>query len=62
VIGHHHSPACEGDGANALVIKLPGQREVVVAGSPFPDGYRRIRETELDGEPGGGWLIERIDG
>jgi hypothetical protein len=57
VIGEHHSPACDGDGANALVVKRPGRREVVLAGSPIPDGYRMVRETRLDGATG--WLIER---
>lgn len=63
VIGEHHSPACEGDGPNARVIKLPGAREVVAADSPVPDGYRRVRETEIKTSGGNtaGWLIERID-
>ena len=26
--------ACDGDGANALVVRLPGRREVVIEGSP----------------------------
>jgi hypothetical protein len=60
VIGEHHSPACDGVGANALVIKRPGRREVVTADSPVPDGYRRVRETTVDDGPG--WLIERGDG
>jgi len=61
VVGEHHSPACDGDGANAWVIKRPGRREVVCAGSPIPDGYRRVRETEIAGADGAakGWLIER---
>jgi hypothetical protein len=61
VVGEHHSPACDGDGANALVIKLPGRREVVTAGSPVPTGYRRVRETAVSGPDGDrpGWLIER---
>jgi hypothetical protein len=58
VVGRHHSPACDGDGANALVIKRPGRREVVLDSSPVPDGYGRIRETEIDG--GAGWVIERL--
>jgi hypothetical protein len=58
VVGAHHSPACDGDGANARVIKQPGAREVVVADSPLPSGYRRLKETTLgDGAPG--WVIER---
>lgn len=63
VIGEHHSPACDGEGPNARVIKLPGMREVVAAGSPIPDGYRKVRETEISTSDGSteGWLIERID-
>jgi hypothetical protein len=61
VIGEHNSPACDGDGANALVIKRPGRREVVTAGSPVPDGYRRVRRAELDGDAEEGWVIERDD-
>jgi hypothetical protein len=61
VIGEHHSPACDGEGANALVIKRPGRREVVTADSPIPPGYRRVRETTVSGPSGDspGWLIER---
>ena len=61
VIGTHHSPACDGDGANALVIKLPGRREVVTDDSPIPAGYRRVKQSSLDGESEQGWLIERVD-
>jgi hypothetical protein len=58
VVGAHHSPACDGDGANAWVVKLPGPREVVLADSPLPSGYRRVKETKLgDGSPA--WVIER---
>lgn len=61
VVGEHHSPACDGDGANAWVIKLPGRREVVVEASPVPDGYRRVKEATIDTGQGRapGWLIER---
>jgi hypothetical protein len=61
VVGEHHSPACDGDGANALVVKLPGRREVVVEESPIPDGYRRVKRAVLDTGQGkaSGWLIER---
>ena len=61
VIGEHHSPACEGEGANARVIKQPGRREVVTADSPVPEGYRRVKEAEITaGEVKAmGWLIER---
>jgi len=61
VIGEHHSPACDGEGPNARVIKRPGRREVVAADSPVPEGYRRVKETEITtGETKAkGWLIER---
>lgn len=61
VVGEHHSPACDGDGANAWVIKLPGRREVVMEDSPVPDSYRRVKETTIDTGQGKapGWLIER---
>lgn len=59
VVGRHHSPACDGDGANAWVVKRPGRREVVVADSPIPEGYRRVKQVDLDGEEVLGWLIER---
>ena len=61
VVGRHHSGACGGEGANALVIKLPGRREVVVGDSPVPDGYRRVKRADLEGEAEPGWLIERTD-
>ena len=57
VVGEHHSPACDGEGANAWVVKQPGRREVVVADTPIPDGYMKIKDTEIDGAPG--WVIER---
>ena len=57
-VGLHHSPACDGDGANSLIIKQPGRREVVLADSPVPTGYRKVRPTELAGG-GDGWVIER---
>jgi hypothetical protein len=64
IVGEHHSPACDGDGANSWVVKLPGRREVVTAGSPVPDGYRRVRGAEIEGAAGEakamGWLIERV--
>jgi hypothetical protein len=62
VIGEHHSPACDGDGPNALVVKRPGRREVVTADSPVPDGYRRVKEADITvGElKTKGFLIERI--
>ena len=59
VVGTHFSPACDGDGDNALVVKQPGRREVVTADSPVPDGYRRVKPADLEGEPDPGWLIER---
>lgn len=61
IIGDHHSPACDGDGPNAWVIKRPGRREVVTADSPVPEGYRRVKEAEISaGEiKAKGWLIER---
>jgi hypothetical protein len=61
IVGEHHSPACEGEGANAWVIKLPGRREVVVEESPIPTGYHKVKETTLDTGNGKatGWLIER---
>jgi len=64
VVGEHHSPACDGGGANAWVVKRPGRREVVLAGSPIPDGYRKVRETEISTAAGAaaGWLIERDAG
>ena len=63
VVGEHHSPACDGDGPNARVIKLPGRREVVSADSPVPDGYRKVKEVEIAVGEGKarGWLIERVD-
>ncbi len=62
VIGDHHSAACDGEGANARVIKRPGRREVVTADSPVPEGYRRVKETEITGSEGKarGWLIELV--
>jgi hypothetical protein len=62
VVGEHHSPACDGEGPNALVIKRPGGREVVTADSPVPEGYRRVQETEITvgGEKARGWLIELV--
>jgi hypothetical protein len=59
VVGSHQSPACEGDGANARVIKRPGKREVVMGDSPLPEGYRRVKQVDLEGEAERGWLIER---
>lgn len=61
VVGEHHSPACDGEGLNAWVIKLPGRREVVWADSPVPAGYRKVKETEIAVGEGKakGWLIER---
>jgi hypothetical protein len=63
IIGEHHSAACDGEGANSWVIKLPGRREVVRAESPIPPGYRKTREAEVDGTSSGravpGWVIER---
>lgn len=63
VVGEHHSPACDGDGPNAWVVKRPGRREVVWAGLPVPRGYRRVREAEIASGDGKakGWLIERED-
>jgi hypothetical protein len=64
VIGEHHSPACDGDGRNAWVIKQPGRREVVWSESPLPEGYRSVKETTIEGFSGGktkGLLIERDD-
>jgi len=62
VIGEHHSPACDGEGHNAWVIKRPGRREVVCADSPVPEGYNKVKETEIAvGEAMvKGWLIERV--
>ncbi len=64
VVGEHHSPACDGEGPNAWVIKLPGRREVMWADSPLPDGYRKVKETEIavGEEKAEGWLIEREEG
>ena len=61
IVGEHQSPACDGDGANAWVVKLPGRREVVVDESPIPDGYRKVKRAVLDTGNGKaeGWLIER---
>jgi len=59
VVGRHHSPACDGDGANALVIKRPGRREVVTNDSPVPDGYTKVATTTVEGEDRLGWIIER---
>ncbi len=61
VVGEHHSPACDGDSPNAWVIKLPGRREVVLAGSPIPDGWAKTKDTTTDTGSGTatGWLIER---
>lgn len=59
IVGSHHSPACDGDGANAWVVKRPGKREVVMEESPIPEGYRRMKQVDLDGEEKQGWLIER---
>ena len=61
VVGEHHSPACDGEGGNAWVIKRPGRREVVCLGSPIPEGYRKVRETTISGSTGdcAGWVIER---
>ena len=59
IVGSHDSPACGGDGANAWVIKRPGRREVVMVDSPVPDGYRRVKRVDLEGEADQGWLIER---
>jgi len=58
VVGSHHSPACDGEGANAWVIKEPSRREVVVAESPVPEGYRQVKQVDLEGETEPGWLIE----
>ncbi len=63
VIGEHHSPACDGEGPNAWVIKRPGRREVVWVDSPVPEGYCRVKETKMtvgDGKAMG-WLIERAE-
>lgn len=61
VVGEHHSPACDGEGANAWVIKRPGKREVVLRGSPIPDGYAKTKDTTTDTGSGKteAWLIER---
>jgi hypothetical protein len=64
VVGHYHNPACEGDGANALIVKRAGRREVVCADSPIPDGYRELSPTHSESCPGDGdnaRLIERIE-
>jgi len=64
VVGEHHSPACDGEGPNAWVIKRPGRREVVLAASPVPPGYRKVRQAEIATPAGAaaGWLIERDAG
>lgn len=61
VIDEYHSPACDGEGPNAWVIKRPGRREVVWADSPVPEGYRKVKETEITSGEGKakGWLVER---
>ncbi len=59
IVGSHHSPACDGGGANAWVVKRPGRREVVVEESPIPEGYRLVKQVDLDGEELQGRLIER---
>ena len=64
VIGRCHNPACDGEGANALVIKRPGRRETVCGDSPIPEGYITTRPARLDGCPGeleNAWVIERVD-
>ena len=64
VVGHYHNPACDGDGANALIIKRAGRREVVCIDSPIPEGYRQLAPTHSDSCPGDGdnaRLIERTD-
>lgn len=64
VIARCHSPACSGEGDNALVIKRPGRREVVGDDSPVPPGWARVRRARCEGYPGdgdNGWLIERTD-
>ena len=62
VVGHAHSPACPGTGANVWIIKRPAAREVVAASSPVPAGYSRVRATRSRHCPGDGdnaWVIER---
>lgn len=63
IVGEHHSPACDGEGANAWVVKRAGRREIVVEDSPVPAGYERVKETLLEASGGKvkGWVIERSD-
>lgn len=62
IVGECHNAACEGDGANAWIVKRAGDRAVVCEVSPLPEGYRRVRATRLEACPGEGdnaWVIER---
>jgi hypothetical protein len=60
VIGRYHNQACDGDGANALIIKRPVKRETVCEGSPIPEGWMKVREAETGECPDGkAWVIER---
>ncbi len=54
VVAVYHNPACPGDGANALVVKRPGRRDVVWSESPVPDGYSKTRSTHSEHFPGEG--------
>jgi len=61
VIGRYHNPACDGEEANAFIIKRPGRRETICADSPIPKGWVKVREAETSGCPDGrAWIIERV--
>ena len=54
VVGVYHNPACNGDDANALIIKKPGKTDVIWVESPVPAGYEVVRPTHSDHCPGDG--------
>lgn len=54
VVAECRNEACDGDGANAWVVKRPGRTEVVWSESPVPEGWTVVRATRSKALPGDG--------
>jgi uncharacterized protein YbdZ (MbtH family) len=54
VVAQCSNPACDGDGANAWVVKRPGATEVIWIGCTVPEGWTVVRTTRSEALPGVG--------
>ncbi len=54
VVAECRNAACDGEGANAWVVKRPGSTEVIWAECPVPEGWTVARRTRSEALPGDG--------